>query len=64
MVTRQELQSELLAVWTKVSEHESVLLDAGVTSTEFADFSGATKDLLLRLGMTWDYGTNTYVFED
>jgi hypothetical protein len=53
---RLRFARELLALWERASD------DGIEAQPDFAAWSGATKDLLLGLGMEWDTASAAYVF--
>lgn len=50
-MTRREFAERLLALWNEASDPVDGLLDA---PKGFSDWSGATKDVLIDLGLQWD----------
>lgn len=55
-MTEKEFAERLLHLWDDAHDNDALLNDR-----YFAAWSGATKDLLLGLGLEWDQETDSYV---
>ena len=57
--TNIEFRDRLLALWHEWSDSND---NRELNQEDFASWDGATKDLLMSMGMEWDNSKNTYVF--
>jgi len=60
---RRQIASELLGLWSRASEEQRHPTDAGWPEPAFTAWSGATKDLLIALGLEWDPEGEKYVLK-